>query len=64
MSELEMPIDTIPSPTLKRLLKEVAWEQENKVTAYNRTHNRHNRGGGGWGYPRPRPVVTPEPEED
>jgi hypothetical protein len=29
---------------LKRLIAEVQFENANNITAYNRTHNRHNRG--------------------
>jgi hypothetical protein len=33
-----------PSVLLQRLLEEVKFENENNISAYNRTHNRHNRG--------------------
>ena len=29
---------------LKRLIGEIDFEKENRLHAYNRTHNRHNRG--------------------
>lgn len=35
---------TIPNPVLQRLIQEVRHEKQNKVTSYNRVHNRHNRG--------------------
>ena len=35
---------TIPNPVLKRLIEEVRHEQQNNIGAYNRLHNRHNRG--------------------
>ena len=43
----ELPeIDTskISSPTLARLIEEVRNEESPDMHAYNRTHNRHNRG--------------------
>lgn len=36
--------EKIPSTTLKRLIEEVRTEKLEPATAYNRTHNRHNRG--------------------
>ncbi len=33
-----------PNMVLKRLIEEVKNESINNITAYNRTHNRHNRG--------------------
>ncbi len=32
------------NPLLERLLAEVKFENESNILAYNRTHNRHNRG--------------------
>jgi hypothetical protein len=29
---------------LRRLIEEVKYESQNNISAYNRTHNRHNRG--------------------
>ena len=29
---------------LQRLIEEVKYESQNNISAYNRTHNRHNRG--------------------
>jgi hypothetical protein len=37
-------VDKIPSLVLQRLIEEVRYERENNILAYNRTHNRHNRG--------------------
>lgn len=34
----------IDNAVLKRLISEVQFEEVNHVHAYNRTHNRHNRG--------------------
>ncbi len=35
----------VNNEVLKRLLEEISFENtENKLNAYNRTHNRHNRG--------------------
>lgn len=34
----------ISSAVLQRLLNEVRHDTENNISAYNRTHNRHNRG--------------------
>ena len=32
------------SEVLKRLIAEVQHDSQNNISAYNRTHNRHNRG--------------------
>lgn len=37
-------IKKMPNPVLQRLLDEVKFETSNNISAYNRTHNRHNRG--------------------
>ncbi len=34
----------IKSAVLRRLIREVREEKEGRPTAYNRIHNRHNRG--------------------
>lgn len=34
----------IDNAVLKRLISEIDFDKENKISAYNRTHNRHNRG--------------------
>lgn len=36
--------ENIPSAVLRRLIEEVRSEKLEPATAYNRTHNRHNRG--------------------
>ena len=36
--------DKISSAVMKRLIAEVRTEKLEPATAYNRTHNRHNRG--------------------
>ena len=42
--ELVIDPTKMDSAVLARLLDEVKVEGENRLTAYNRTHNRHNRG--------------------
>lgn len=34
----------IKSAVLRRIIREVSEEKQGKPTAYNRIHNRHNRG--------------------
>ena len=34
----------VPNAVLKRLIEEVKYETQNNISAYNRSHNRHNRG--------------------
>lgn len=41
---LEIDTSKISSPVLARLIEEVRNEDTSTVSAYNRTHNRHNRG--------------------
>jgi hypothetical protein len=36
--------NNLSNPLLKRLIDEVKFENQNNISAYNRTHNRHNRG--------------------
>ena len=43
-TSLNINIDNVPNPVLRRLIEEVKVEKRNNVLAYNRTHNRHNRG--------------------
>lgn len=43
-SSVNINIENVPNPVLRRLIEEVKVEKQNNVTAYNRTHNRHNRG--------------------
>ncbi len=40
----EIDTSTISSSTLARLIEEVRNEESPETHAYNRTHNRHNRG--------------------
>jgi hypothetical protein len=42
--ELVMDPTKMDSAVLARLVEEVKVEGENRLSAYNRTHNRHNRG--------------------
>ena len=39
-----LDVEEIPSAALRRLIEEVRTEKLEPATAYNRTHNRHNRG--------------------
>jgi hypothetical protein len=41
---LVMDAHQVPSALLARLVQEVQSDAASTVTAYNRTHNRHNRG--------------------
>lgn len=34
----------LPNAVLKRLIEEVKYDSQNNISAYNRTHSRHNRG--------------------
>jgi hypothetical protein len=45
-SKTELTVDPkqLDSAVLARLLDEVKADGENRLQAYNRTHNRHNRG--------------------
>lgn len=43
-ASLAIELEKIPSVVLQRLIEEVQYERENNIQAYNRTHNRHNRG--------------------
>lgn len=49
---------TVQSAVLRRLIAEVQQEQGEVTRAYDRVHNRHNRGP----YPRP-PVPVPPPDD-
>ena len=46
MKPLAVSVDSnkISNVVLKRLIEEVQYESQNNVSAYNRSHNRHNRG--------------------
>jgi hypothetical protein len=37
-------VNKISNAVLQRLMEEVKYENQNNILAYNRTHNRHNRG--------------------
>lgn len=41
---LSIDAKQIPNAVLQRLIAEVKHDRENNIFAYNRTHNRHNRG--------------------
>lgn len=43
-SQLSLDPSKIDNSLLKRLIGEIEFEKDNRVNAYNRTHNRHNRG--------------------
>ena len=43
-SSLSIDASNIPNAVLKRLIEEVQYESQNNISAYNRSHNRHNRG--------------------
>jgi hypothetical protein len=37
-------VGKLSSAVLQRLMEEVKFDSQNNILAYNRTHNRHNRG--------------------
>ncbi|MGV3613425.1 MAG: YhhA family cyclophane-containing RiPP [Fluviicola sp.] len=39
-----MDVKDVDNAVLERLLKEIDFEKRSNINAYNRTHNRHNRG--------------------
>lgn len=41
---LSIDADKMDNAVLKRLIGEIDFEKANRLHAYNRTHNRHNRG--------------------
>lgn len=41
---LSVDAKKVPNTLLERLIREVKTEAQPSVIAYNRTHNRHNRG--------------------
>jgi len=41
---ITIDVTKIDNAVLKRLIGEIDFDRENNVNAYNRTHNRHNRG--------------------
>jgi len=45
LEDLIIPVE-INNPIIKRLIEEIKWESKenpNRLHAFNRTHNRHNR---------------------
>ena len=44
VGDMTLDLKRISSPVLARLVEEVRQERASGTTAYNRTHNRHNRG--------------------
>lgn len=44
VDSLSLDIKKVPNALLERLIREVKTEAQPNVLAYNRTHNRHNRG--------------------
>jgi hypothetical protein len=40
---ISVDASAIPNAVLKRLIDEVQFENQNNISAYNRSHNRHNR---------------------
>ncbi len=43
-NSVSVDVNKMPNAVLRRLINEVKFENQNNITAYNRTHNRHNRG--------------------
>lgn len=47
-TEMSQPVilnaTEVDNAVLKRLINEIKVDKDNTLTAYNRTHNRHNRG--------------------
>lgn len=63
--EMVLDVSGIKSAVLLRIIEEVRNDKRSGVTAYDRLHNRHNRGGGGYNQPsHPRPVVQPIPPSE
>jgi hypothetical protein len=42
--ELILDASKVDNAVLKRLIEEIKVDKDNRLNAYNRTHNRHNRG--------------------
>lgn len=40
---ITIQLNTVTSPTLRRLIEEVKHEKQTDLYAYDRIHNRHNR---------------------
>lgn len=43
-NSIVIDVSKVNNAVLKRLIAEVQFDSENHLNAYNRTHNRHNRG--------------------
>jgi hypothetical protein len=43
-NKIIMDVKDVDNLVLRRLLEEIDFEKHSRVNAYNRTHNRHNRG--------------------
>lgn len=41
---LNINVGEVPNPVLKRIIEEIRYDKTNRLGAYDRTHNRHNRG--------------------
>jgi len=41
---MSMDVSELSSVVLRRLMEEVKFENQNNILAYDRAHNRHNRG--------------------
>lgn len=41
---LNINVGEVPNPVLKRIIEEIRYQKTNRLGAYDRTHNRHNRG--------------------
>ena len=44
LGSISVDASKVPNAVLQRLIEEVQNENQNNILAYNRTHNRHNRG--------------------
>ena len=41
---LNINVSEVPNPVLKRIIEEIRYDKTYRLGAYDRTHNRHNRG--------------------
>jgi hypothetical protein len=41
---ISIDANKIDNAVLKRLINEIDFDRQSQINAYNRTHNRHNRG--------------------
>ena len=44
VKSISLDASKVPNVLLKRLIEEVQFENRNNILAYDRAHNRHNRG--------------------